>query len=232
MAGAGGEPLAGGQIVIASVAGQVVARHTDRIVVEVGGVGLSLVCPPRAIADCAISERIRLATCMVVREDAIALYGFADEAERDLFEQLQTVSGVGPRLALTILSSLTADQVRQAVAVDDLTTLTSVPGIGRKGAQRLVLELKDRLGPPQPTTSSRAAQVVTGPAATSTWQGQVHAALVGLGWNARDADQAVAVVAAEYEIDLREGDTAAGSTADGADVSSLLRRALQALDRR
>ena len=122
------------------------ALAPDGAVVEVGGVGLSVQCTPATLAALRIGEQAHLPTSLVVREDSLTLYGFADEDERVVFELLQTASGVGPRLAQAMLAVHGPDTLRRAVASEDLAALTQVPGIGRKGAQRIVLELKDRLG--------------------------------------------------------------------------------------
>ncbi len=132
---------------IASVRGLVAAVAPDSAVIEVGGVGLAVHCTPGTLAGLRTGEPARLATSMVVREDSLTLYGFADDDEKQLFELLQTASGVGPRLAQAVLAVHSPDVVRKAVAGGDLTTLTRVPGIGKKGAERLVLELRDRIGP-------------------------------------------------------------------------------------
>ena len=120
----------------------------DGAVIDVGGVGLLVQCTPGTLAGLRTGERARVATSLVVREDALTLYGFASEDERNTFELLQTASGVGPRLALAMLAVFTPDALRRAVATEDLAALTTVPGIGRKGAQRIVLELAGRLGSP------------------------------------------------------------------------------------
>jgi Holliday junction DNA helicase RuvA len=183
-------------------------------VIEVGGLGLELQCAPSTIAELRLGQTATLAASLVVREDSLTLFGFADEDERQVFEILQTVTGVGPRLAQSLLAVHRPDSLRRAVADDDVAALMRVSGVGRKGAQRLVLELKDRLGAP--------AGVGLGGAPTAThggpvWHGQVHAALVGLGWSTREADVAVAAVAGEVPPD--------------ADVATVLRAALRALDR-
>ena len=132
---------------IAFVAGRVAALAPDGVVVEVGGIGLSVQCTPGTLAGLRVGEPTNLPTSLVVREDSLTLYGFADEDERVVFELLQTASGVGPRLAQAMLAVHSPEALRLAVAAEDLVALTQVPGIGRKGAQRIVLELKDRLGP-------------------------------------------------------------------------------------
>jgi Holliday junction DNA helicase RuvA len=157
---------------------------------------------------------------LVVREDSLTLYGFTDADERAVFEVLQTVSGVGPRLAQAMLAALRPDALRQIVASEDVVALTQVPGIGKKGAQRLVLELKDKLGSPAIGAAGGGALSTATGGASGGWQPQVHAALVGLGWSARDADAALSAVADEF------GDAAAET-----DVAVLLRSALQSMGR-
>ena len=132
---------------IASVRGVVTAVAPDSAVIEVGGVGLQIQCAPGTLAGLKAGAEARLATSMVVREDSLTLYGFASDDEKQLFELLQTASGVGPRLAQAVLAVHQPDAVRRAIGGGDLAALTRVPGIGKKGAERLVLELRDRIGP-------------------------------------------------------------------------------------
>src|SRR5271156_4022456 len=120
----------------------------DGAVIEVGGVGMRVQCTPGTLATLRPGESAQVSTSLVVREDSLTLYGFSSDDERNVFELLQTASGVGPRLALAMLAVHTPDALRRAVSTEDLNTLTMVPGVGRKGAQRIVLEMKDRLGPP------------------------------------------------------------------------------------
>jgi Holliday junction DNA helicase RuvA len=200
--------------VIASVRGRVAAVAPDSAVVEVGGVGLQVHCTPNTIAGLRVGESAELATALVVREDSLTLYGFADAEERLVFELLQTASGIGPRLAQAVLAVHGPDAVRRAVATEDLATLMLVPGIGKKGAQRLVLELKDRLGPP--TGPARAAP--TSPNGAPPLHDQVRVALHGLGYTPREADDAVAGVTSADDAP--------------ADAAGLLKAALRALDRR
>jgi holliday junction DNA helicase RuvA len=203
---------------IAHLTGCVAAVAPDGAVIEVGGVGLLVQCTPGTLAGLRLGEQARLATSLVVREDALTLYGFASDDERTTFELLQTASGVGPRLAQAMLAVLTPDALRRAVAAEDLATLMSVPGIGRKGAQRIVLELAGRLGAPADVgvlaAAGRAAPV--GP----QWKEQVRAGLVSLGWQAREADQAIAAV--EPDLAAEPGEV---------DVAIALRTALRALGR-
>jgi Holliday junction DNA helicase RuvA len=181
--------------------------------VEVGGVGLSVHCTPATLAGLRLGENARLATSLVVREDSLTLYGFAEDDEKHLFELLQTASGVGPRLAQAVLAVLAPDAVRKAIASADTATLTRVPGIGKKGAERLVLELRDKIGP-VPIGAPEAA----GRPGAGVWPGQVRQALVGLGWTAAQADQAVATVAESV-------------TGETPPVADLLRQAIRLLGR-
>jgi len=200
---------------IASVRGRVTAVSPDGAVVEVGGVGLAVSCSPSTIATLRVGDEARLATSLIVREDSLTLYGFPDDDARSLFELLQTASGVGPRLAQAVLAVHAPDVVRKAIATGDATTLTRVPGIGKKGAERLILELRDRIGP----VGGGGEGAMSLPVAGITWQDQVRQGLVGLGWTAGQADQAVSVVAADL------GGEAAPA------VPILLKRAIQVLGR-
>jgi Holliday junction DNA helicase RuvA len=155
----------------------------------------------------------------------LTLFGFADADEREVFETVQTVSGIGPRLALAMLAVHTPDGLRAAVAGSDLTALMRVPGIGRKGAQRLVLELTDRLGPPTTVSASAEGQSGALPVDRSqAWRDQVLDALVGLGWQARAAGEAVDAVVGDHGS---PGDGGPGSP----DVTVVLRAALRHLGR-
>jgi Holliday junction DNA helicase RuvA len=199
--------------VISSVRGQVLSVELDHAVVEVGGgVGLAVHAVPATLATLRRGEQTRLATSLVVREDSLTLYGFADAAARELFILLQTVSGVGPRLALAMLAVLEPDTLRKALGEGDLTVLTRVPGIGRKGAERLVVELRDKVGVLAPAASGPATR---GGGAVRT---QVTEALVGLGFAARQSEQAVDAVLAETET-------------EPTDTSEVLRRVLTRLGR-
>jgi Holliday junction DNA helicase RuvA len=180
---------------IASVRGRVAAVAADGAVVEVGGVGLWVHCTPATLAELRVGQETRLATSLVVREESLTLYGFADDDARELFGLLQSASGVGPRLAQAVLAVHRPDVVRKAIANGEIAVLTQVPGIGRKGAERIVLELRDKIGP----------VAVTGPAAPplpgAAWRDQVRTGLVGLGWTSGQADQAVEAVAGTFEGD-------------------------------
>jgi Holliday junction DNA helicase RuvA len=207
---------------ISHLAGRVAAVAPEGAVIDVGGVGLLVQCTPGTLAGLRPGEQAHVATSLVVRDDSLTLYGFATDDERNTFELVQTASGVGPRLAQAMLAVLSPDALRRAVATEDLAVLTSVPGIGRKGAQRIVLELAGRLG--SPAEASMAAAVGAGVAgAAPQWRDQVRAGLVSLGWQAREADQAIAAV----EPGLADAD---GSLAE-VNVSEALRAALRVLGR-
>ena len=218
---------------ISHVVGTVCGITPDGAVIEVGGVGLGMQCTPGTLATLRSGERARVATSLVVREDALTLYGFASEDERDVFELLQTASGVGPRLALAMLAVFSPDGLRAAVAAEDIEALTRVPGIGRKGAQRIVLELAGRLGPPGiGAGQGRAGEVGSAGAAVSApWRDQVRAGLVSLGWQARDAEQAIAAVIADLASDATNGDGGHSEHQPEVDVPVMLRAALRKLSR-
>jgi Holliday junction DNA helicase RuvA len=203
---------------IASVRGLVLDVTSDAAVIEVGGLGLSIQCTPPTLATLRRGDQATVHTSLIVREDSLTLYGFADADERAVFDVVQTVSGVGPRLAQAIVAALRPDALRQIVATEDITALTAVPGIGKKSAQRLVLELKDKLGTPTGAVVGANGSQPTSIDLTGTWRPQVHAALVGLGWSSREADGALVIVAEEH-----------GSEAESADVGVLLKTALRAM---
>ena len=199
---------------IASVHGRVAAVGPDGAVVEVGGVGLAVSCSPGTLARLRVGEAARLSTSLVVREDSLTLYGFADDDERGLFELLQTANGVGPKLAQTFLGVYPPREVRRAIASGDYPALTKVPGIGRKGAEKIVVELRDRVGSIDGGDSSAALAGVT---AIAPWKDQVLHALAGLGFSGKEAAEAIDAVAAESD--------------DNPEVPVILRRAIQRLGR-
>lgn len=206
---------------ISFLSGPVAAVAPDGAVIDVGGVGMAVQCTPATLAGLRVGEQARVATSLVVREDSLTLFGFADDDERAVFELVQTASGVGPRLALAMLAVHQPNSLRRAVTTGDVAALTKVPGIGKKGAQRIVLELKDRLGAP---TDGDLGTPAAGPGAVAApWRDQVQAGLVNLGWSARDADAAVDAVAPEADAMVAEGGTP--------DVAALLRAALKRLSR-
>lgn len=192
---------------IASISGEVLETRLDSLVVALGGVGMQVMCSPQTISTARLGQTISLATSLVVREDSLTLFGFESTESRELFEVIQGVSGFGPKLAFTILASMSAEDLRAAIANEDIARLTKTPGVGNKGAQRLVLELKDRIG-----YAGHANQAP----AISGWQDQVTQALVGLGWTNKDANKAVSTLANTTDL-------------DESDIAGLLRQALQLL---
>jgi Holliday junction DNA helicase RuvA len=202
--------------VIASLRGRVAAVTLSAAVVEVGGVGMRVLCTPSTLASLRPGEEATLSTSLVVREDSLTLFGFAEDDERDMFELVQTASGVGPKVAQALLAVHDPDSLRAAVTGEDIKALTRVPGIGPKGAQRIVLELKDRIGAPRGAARLPAGSPSAGGA---PWREQLVEALVGLGWSAKESDRAVDAVA---------GDVAPGADVD---VPGLLKSALQRLSR-
>ena len=205
---------------IASVRGVVSAVGPDGAVVEVGGVGLAVSCSPATLARLRVGQTARLATSLVVREDSLTLYGFADDDERALFELLQTANGVGPKLAQTILAVHPPQETRRAIATSDLGALTQVPGIGRKGAERIVLELRDRVGSLEPDYAAGERPLGVGGVVTAVapWRDQLRHALAGLGFTGKEVGDAIEIVA-------QETDTA------HPDLPSALRRSIQLLGR-
>jgi holliday junction DNA helicase RuvA len=210
---------------IASVSGRVAAVSPNGAVVEVGGIGLAVQCTPGTIARLQMGETARLATSLIVREDSLTLYGFADDDERQLFELLQTANGVGPRLAQAVLAIHPPREIRRAVSMADVKALMQVPGIGKKGAERLILELRDRVGSTTSDTSLDSTQGAGLPLVTpvAPWRDQLSSALVGLGWSLKEAEGAVLQLAPVADEQI----VATGSV----EVAILLRQALQLLGR-
>jgi len=198
--------------VIASVRGPVLEIGLDHAVVEVGGVGLAVFCTPSTLAGLRRGTEARLSTTLIVREESLTLFGFADADERELFLLLQTVSGIGPRLALATIAVLEPDVLRTALHDGDLTTLMRIPGVGKKSAERLVVELRDKVV----VTRAAVPVAVGAPTSGGGRRDEVVEALVGLGFTLRPAEQAVDAVLA--------------ATPD-AEASHLLRAALSSLGR-
>jgi Holliday junction DNA helicase RuvA len=196
---------------ISRVRGTVLSVGLDHVVIEVGGVGLLITATPATLATLRTGAEATLETTLVVREDSLTLFGFADPQARELFGLLQTVSGIGPRIAMATLAVLDPNQLRSALGEGNITVLTQVPGIGRKGAERLIIELRDKVGALAAVT---AESVATG---AGHVRGSVVEALIGLGFAAKQAEQAVDAVLAENGT---------------SDTSSVLRRALATLGRK
>jgi Holliday junction DNA helicase RuvA len=201
---------------IASVNGRIAALGPDGAVVEVGGVGLAISCSPGTLARLRVGDCARLSTSLVVREDSLTLYGFADDDERGLFELLQTANGVGPKLAQTILGVYPPREVRRAIATSDHSALVKVPGIGRKGAEKLVIELRDRIGSIDSDATS-AEPGLPGVTASAPWRDQVLHALAGLGFTGKEATEAI--------------DTVADEAGENPEVAVILRQTIQLLGR-
>lgn len=203
---------------IVSLAGRVSRVGLDHLVVEVGGVGLLVHTTPATAASARHGADIDVSASLVVREDSLTLYGFAHRDEQAAFELVQTVSGVGPRLALAMLAVLTPAQLHRAIATEQVTTLTKVPGIGRKGAERLVLELRDKVGALAALHDDTTAAPIPVPGPTAAaWRSPVVEALVGLGWTAKQAEVGV--------------DKVAPGLGEDPDVAVALRAALRELGR-
>lgn len=194
---------------ITSLRGEVLYVDATTAAIEVGGVGMTFSATPATLAELRVGHEGRVFTSLVVREDSLTLFGFADDDERVTFDILQGVSGIGPRTALAVLSNLTPNMLRDAVAREDHNTLMRVPGIGKKGAQRMVIEIGTKLGAP--------TGPVAAPKAGNPTEADVVEGLVGLGWQEREA-------VAAYE-------EAVESLPDGT-LAQLLRASLQILGSR
>lgn len=195
---------------ISLVTGVVRSTSLDRAVVEVGGVGLSLSITQKTAAQLNVGVSAQFFTTLVVREDSLTLFGFLEDAERALFELVQTVSGIGPKVALSIVSALSPSQLAIAVAQEDISSIEKVPGIGRKGAQRLILELKGKL-----SDFGSASKVLNH---QPQWREDLTSALISLGFSAKDSDAAISRVVSRLAED--------GIDAQSLELSDLLKRAL------
>ncbi|CAN2203302.1 RuvA Holliday junction resolvasome, DNA-binding subunit [Candidatus Nanopelagicaceae bacterium] len=167
---------------ISQLTGTVRQLTTEKVVLEVGGVGYLLSITPRTSAQITLGSAITLSTTLVVREDSMTLFGFLDSKDRDIYEVLQTVSGIGPKVALAITGAMTPDGLAQAIASEDIGAIEKVPGIGKKGAQRLILELKGKL-----VSSTSSPQI----SSHSAVRDQLLAALTGLGFSSKESDTAI-----------------------------------------
>ncbi len=196
---------------ISSLRGTVLYIGQNLLHLDVGGVGFAIQATPATLAELRVNSEATVHTSLVVREDSLTLFGFADADEREVFDILQSVSGVGPKLALGVLAVFTPDLLRDAVAREDTTALQRVSGIGKKGAQRLILELGTKLGP---ATGGRPGAKTPG---GGTAESDVIDALIGLGWAEREAHEAFAEAHAAFP----EGD-----------VATLLRASLQTIGQR
>lgn len=195
---------------ISLLSGTVRSINSDRVVVEVGGFGLTVLVTPATTTRVTLGSQIQLFTSLVVREDSLTLFGFINEESRALFELVQTVSGIGPKVALSILGALTPEDLGRAIAQEDIASIEKVPGIGRKGAQRLILELKGKL-----SDLSTAAQYKGHQPA---WREQLASALVSLGFSPKESDSAISNVVSSLQAD--------GVEASKLELSELLKLSL------
>jgi Holliday junction DNA helicase RuvA len=168
---------------IATLSGTVKSLFPDRAIIEVGGVGMNVLINAHTSNSMAVGAHTNLFTSLVVREDSLTLFGFSDEPSRVLFELVQTVSGIGPKVALSILGALTPSELAHAVNTENISAIEKVPGIGKKGAQRLILELKSKISDFGQGSYTRSHQPV--------WREQLTSALVSLGFSAKDSDDAI-----------------------------------------
>ncbi|GAA1348267.1 Holliday junction branch migration protein RuvA [Falsarthrobacter nasiphocae] len=175
---------------ISILRGEVVSVRLDRAVVLVGGIGFEVMAPAPTLASLRTGSQAQLYTSMVVREDSMTLYGFTEAEAREAFEVITSISGVGPKLGLAVMSVLEPAALREAIATENKAALQSVPGIGPKSAARMLLELKDRFGPAAVAAGGSGA----GPAGVGP---QVQAALLSLGWSEKDAESAWSGLVAE-----------------------------------
>ena len=196
---------------ISLINGTVRSLTSDRAIVEVGGVGLAITITPTTSAILNIGAPAQFFTSLVVREESLTLFGFLDDEVRSLFELVQTVSGIGPKVAMSIVGALSPNQLGLAIANEDISAIEKVQGIGRKGAQRLILELKGKLTDFGTGEKSTHHQPV--------WREQLASALISLGFTARESDQAITTVVNQISEE--------GGDANSADLSDLLKRTLQ-----
>ena len=179
---------------IARLRGRPVANTPDGLVLDVGGVGYLVAATPSAVRKADGAAEVALQTYLHVREDALQLYGFAEVAERELFVQLLSVNGIGPKVALAIVSGSPAADVRRAIVLEDTARFQAIPGIGKKTAERIVLELKEKLGDvPVPISSAGGTQPHL----------VARDALVELGYSLGEAEQALAAVDPELPPEER-----------------------------
>lgn len=196
---------------ISIINGVVRSIQLDKATIEVGGVGLSISITQQTSAQLNLGASAQLFTTLVVREDSLTLFGFLDEESRSTFELVQTVSGIGPKVALAIMGAHTPQSLSRAIVEEDIKAIEKVPGIGRKGAQRLILELKGKISHFAPNEPSRLHQPV--------WRENLTSALVSLGFTAKDSDGAINRLVSDCAVE--------GIDPASVDISELLKRALQ-----
>ncbi len=196
---------------ISLINGVVRSIGSDKAIVEVGGVGLAVLVTTQTGSQLNVGVPVQLFTTLIVREDALTLFGFLDEESRSTFELVQTVTGIGPKVALAIMGSHSPQTLAAAIAQEDISAIEKVPGIGRKGAQRLILELKGKISDFGTSHKSAHHQPV--------WREQLTSALVSLGFTAKDSDAAINSVLADY--------AESGVEPSEIELSELLKKALQ-----
>ncbi len=185
---------------ISTLTGTVTAAAATRVILDVQGLGFSVSCTPATAATVRIGERASLFTTLIVREDSLTLYGFTSDAEREAFDLVQSVSGIGPKIAQAVVSVMAPAQLRTAIQTENIVSLCAVPGIGKKVAQRLVLELKDKvLRLDSDDDADQSAVCIPQP--EDVWRAQVRSGLEGLGWSSKDAEAACDRVAPTVEAD-------------------------------
>ena len=184
---------------IAHLSGSILDVRLNQLVIDVGGIGYQVAVAPELAADSRVGQSISLHTSLVVREDSWTLFGFSNADAKNLFEQLQSVTGIGPKVASALLAVYQPEELRSAIAAQDNAALERVPGIGKKVASRIILELKDKFG-----GGYRSKSSLSGP-----WRTQVIGALTGLGYSAKEAESALDDVLSDFgrtptETDLPE----------------------------
>jgi Holliday junction DNA helicase RuvA len=190
---------------IAHLSGSILDVRLNQLVIDVGGIGYQVTVAPELAADSRVGQSISLHTSLVVREDSWTLFGFSNADAKNLFEQLQSVTGIGPKVASALLAVYQPEELRSAIATQDNAALERVPGIGKKVASRIILELKDKFG-----GGYRSKSSLSGP-----WRTQVIGALTGLGYSAKEAESALDDVLSDF-----------GRTPTEADLPEMLKLAL------
>jgi Holliday junction DNA helicase RuvA len=190
---------------IAHLSGSILDVRLNQLVIDVGGIGYQVTVAPELASDSRVGQSISLHTSLVVREDSWTLFGFSNADAKNLFEQLQSVTGIGPKVASALLAVYQPEELRSAIAAQDNAALERVPGIGKKVASRIILELKDKFG-----GGYRSKSSLSGP-----WRTQVIGALTGLGYSAKEAESALDDVLSDF-----------GRTPTEADLPEMLKLAL------
>ena len=195
---------------ISTLTGTIRSLSTEKLIIEVGGVGLSVLINPQTSASVALGSQSTFYTSLVVRVDSLTLFGFLTEEVRNLFELVQTVSGVGPKVALSIMGALTPEDLARAISQEDTSAIERVPGIGKKGAQRMILELKGKLSDLSSGGTYKGHQ--------PPWREQLTSALVSLGFSPKESDSAISSVVNDLHANDADPSTM--------DLSELLKLAL------